>query len=205
MTQMFTEEGRRIPLTAIQVGPCPIVQIKSQEKDRYNAIQIGFEPLKEGKANMPQEGHFEKANVNPTRYLKEVRVDSTEEYELGQNLEAKLFKEGDRVDVSGTSKGRGFQGGVRRHNWRGGRDSHGSMFHRAIGALSPGTGLSRVFKGKTLPGQMGNVTKTIQNLKVAKVDVENNIIYIHGGIPGPDGGLVFVKATTKTKKSKKVK
>ncbi len=199
MTRMYDDSGRSVPLTAIEVGPCPIVQIKSQEKDGYNAIQVGYKKTKDKALNKPALGHLKKAGVDPLRILKEIRVDSLEGFEVGQSLNSQSFDEGDKVDVSGVSKGKGFQGGVKRHNWSGGRKTHGSMFHRAIGAIGPGTGISRVFKGKTLPGHMGNVKVTLQNLEVVKVDKENHILYIKGGVPGPNGGMVFVKQTTKNK------
>ena len=197
MTQMFREDGRRIPLTAIQVGPCPIVQLKSEAKEGYNALQIGFLPVKEKRVTRPRKGHFEKAGVSPMRVLKEVRVPSLEGFQVGQAIDVSGFTEGDRVDITGTSKGLGFQGGVRRHNWGGGRATHGSMFHRAIGAVGPGTGLSRVVKGKNLPGHMGHERVTVQNMEVIKVDQKNGLLYVRGGIPGPNGGFVFIKETTK--------
>ena len=202
MTQMFTEDGLRVPLTAVQVGPCPIVQIKSVETDGYNALQIGYLPMEERLVNRPIQGHFKKAKVAPQRILREIRVPAVDEFEVGQNLDSSIFSEGDIVDVSGVSKGRGFQGGVRRHNWRGGRMTHGSMFHRAIGAIAPGTGQHRIFKGKTLPGHMGNENVTVQNLEVVKIDAENHILYIRGGIPGPNGGVIYVKASSKRKRKK---
>ncbi|MEW6237375.1 MAG: 50S ribosomal protein L3 [Candidatus Omnitrophota bacterium] len=202
MTRMYTEDGRMVPLTAIEVGPCPIVQVKTVESDRYNAIQIGFLPAKEKKVTKAALGHFNKAKVAPLKHLREIRVDSVEGLEVGGNLDASQFAAGDRVDVSGISKGKGFQGGVRRHHWKGGRMTHGSMFHRRIGSVSPGTGLARVDRGHNLPGHMGHEKITIQNIEVMKVDAEHNILYIRGGVPGPDGGIVFVKTTTKTKKQK---
>ncbi len=205
MTQVYSEDGSLIPLTAVEVGPCPIVQIKSKEKDGYNALQIGYLKAKPQSVNMPMLGHFREAKTQPQRILKEIRTDDVEQFQVGQSLDGSLFEDGDKVDVTGTSKGRGFQGGMKRHNWHGGRKTHGSMFHRAIGAVSPGTGLARIFKGKTLPGQMGNEKVTLQNLEVVKVDAENNILYIRGGLPGPNGGILFVKQTTRNvaKKSKK--
>ncbi|MDX9752780.1 MAG: 50S ribosomal protein L3 [bacterium] len=200
MTQMFTEDGRVIPLTAIEVGPCPITQVKTQETDGYTAIQIGFDQKKEVRTPKPMKGHFAKANVAPLRVLKEIRVADAAEFAVGQELNASLFEEGDHVDVSSKSKGRGFQGGIRRHGWGGGRKTHGSMFHRAIGSLGPGTGIGRIFKGKTLPGHMGHENVTIRNLKVVKVDAENGLIFVHGGIPGPSGAVVYVKQTTKNYK-----
>ena len=204
MTQMFTKDGKQIPLTAIAVGPCPIVQIKTPAKDGYAALQIGYGEAKVQNLTRPLAGHFANAGVKPQRILREIRVESAEGFTVGQTLDSTLFQEGDRVDVTGVSKGRGFQGGVRRHNWRGGRMSHGSMFHRAIGSNSPGSGQSRLFKGKTLPGHMGHEKVTLQNLEIVKVDTQNHILYVRGGVPGPDGGLVFVKGTAKTNRKKAV-
>lgn len=197
MTQLFQEDGKVLPLTAIEVGPCPIVQIKNEERDGYCALQIGFLDKKEKNTTQPLLGHFKKADCGPKRVLREIRVESADGFEVGQALDASAFDEGDRVDVSGVSKGRGFQGGVRRHNWGGGRKTHGSMFHRAIGSIGPGSGLSRVVVGKTLPGHMGHEKVTVQNLEVVRVDKENGVLFVKGGIPGPDGSVVFVKATTK--------
>lgn len=200
MTQMFTEDGRMVPITAIEVGPCPIVQVKTETSDGYNALQIGFLSKREKSSNKPELGHFKKANIGPQQVLKEIRVESVEGYEVGQNLNTSIFNTGDRIDISGISKGRGFQGGMKRHHWGGGRMTHGSMFHRRIGSIAPGTGQARIFKGKTLPGHMGNVKVTIQNLEVMKVDADNNILYVKGGIPGPNGRVVVVKHTTKNSK-----
>jgi large subunit ribosomal protein L3 len=145
---------------------------------------------------------LKKASVNPVKVLKEIRVDTVDDYQLGQDLQTAGFSEGDKIDISGVSKGKGFQGGVKRHNWGGGRKTHGSMFHRRIGAISAGTGQARIFKGKTLPGHMGNIKVTLQNLEIVKIDSEHNIFYIKGGIPGPNGGMVFIRETHK--KPKKV-
>lgn len=202
MTQMFTPEGIVIPLTAIEVGPCPVVQVKSESTDGYNAIQIGFDAKKEKRTPKPMMGHFNKANVKPLRHLKEVRMESVADYQAGQVLDSSVFEEGDLVDISGTSKGKGFQGGMKRHNWGGGRKSHGSMFHRRIGSIGPGTGLSRIWPGKTLPGHMGHEKVTMQNLEVIKIDKNNHIIYIKGGIPGPSGGVVFIRQASKNTKGK---
>ncbi|RJP24534.1 MAG: 50S ribosomal protein L3 [Candidatus Omnitrophota bacterium] len=202
MTQIYTKDGRLIPLTAVEVGPCPIVQIKTEKNDGYNALQIGFLNKDTRLVNMPMTGHFGKSKVDPQRILREIRIDSVEGFELGQEIKGNIFESGDKVDVSGISKGHGFQGGVKRHNWKGGRMTHGSMFHRRIGAISPGTGQARIFKGKNLPGHMGHEKVTIQNIEVVKVDAENNLIYLRGGLPGPNGGIVFVKKTTKTKTKK---
>lgn len=205
MTQKFNEDGSMTPLTALEVGPCPIVQIKTVETDGYNALQIGFLPVKEKNQSKAAIGHFKKAGLEPHRIVQEVRVDSTEGYEVGQKIGGSTFEEGDIVDVVGVSKGRGFQGGVRRHNWHGGRKTHGSMFHRRIGAIAAGTGQHRIFKGKALPGHMGHEQVTIQNVKVVQIDAENGIMYIKGGVPGPEGGIVFVRMTSKTAAKKRSK
>ncbi len=205
MTQKFNKDGSMTPLTALEVGPCPIVQIKTEESDGYNALQIGFLPVKEKNQTGARIGHFKKAGLEPHRVLQEVRVDSTDGFEVGQKLDGSSFEEGDIVDVVGVSKGRGFAGGMRRHNWGGGRKTHGSMFHRRIGAIAAGTGQHRIFPGKTLPGHMGAERVTLQNLKVVQFDAENGILYVKGGVPGPEGGIVFVKQTTKTAAKKKAK
>lgn len=205
MTQMYNEQGRRIPLTAIEIGPCPVVQIKTVANDGYDAIQIGFKNTKEKALNKPRLGHLKKADVSPVKVLKEIRVDSVDDYKLGENLDIQMFSEGDKIDISGISKGKGFQGGVKRHNWGGGRKTHGSMFHRRIGAISAGTGQARIFKGKNLPGHMGNVKVTLQNLEIIKIDAENNIVYIKGGVPGPDGGMFYIRETHKKPKKRQAK
>ncbi|MBI1386854.1 MAG: 50S ribosomal protein L3 [bacterium] len=197
MTQLFQEDGKMVPLTALKVGPCPIVQIKTVETDGYNALQLGYQPAKEKALSKAEIGHFAKSGAAPQRLLREVRLDSVDGFELGQNIDSSQFTEGENVDVTGVSKGFGFQGGVRRHNWKGGRKTHGSMFHRRIGSIAAGTGQARIFKGKNLPGRMGNERVTVQNLKIIKIDHENGILYVKGGVPGPDGGVVFVKQTTK--------
>ncbi|MBZ0256230.1 50S ribosomal protein L3 [bacterium] len=202
MTQKFNEDGSTTPLTALEVGPCPIVQIKTLDSDGYNALQIGFLPVKEKNMSKAEIGHFKKAGLEPHRVLQEVRVDSTEGYEIGQNIDGTTFEPGDVVDVVGVSKGRGFQGGVRRHNWGGGRKTHGSMFHRRIGAIAAGTGQHRIFPGKALPGHMGAEQVTLQGIQVVQIDAENGILYVKGGVPGPEGGIVFLRQTTKTSAKK---
>jgi len=207
MTKALEPDGRMVPLTAVQAGPCPIVQVKTPERDGYSAVQVGYESDERKRGpNKPMEGHFSKAGVEPTRFLQEFRVPSTEEgMEVGQNLTVADFQAGDRVDVSAVSKGRGFQGVVRRHNFHGGRDSHGSMFHRAPGAIGAAADPSRVFKGIGLPGQMGAQKVTVQNLTVYQVDSENHILYLKGAIPGPSGGVVSIKSTTKGQGKRKAK
>ncbi len=207
MTKALETDGRMVALTAIQAGPCPIVQVKTPERDGYSALQVGYEADKRTRGpNKPIAGHFKNAGVDPVRMLKEFRVPSIEEgMEVGQSLTVTGFEAGDRVDVSAVSKGRGFQGVVRRHGFHGGRSSHGSMFHRAPGAIGAAADPSRVFKGTALPGQMGAEKVTVQNLTVYQVDPENHILYLRGAIPGPSGGLVTIMATTKAQGKRKAK
>jgi large subunit ribosomal protein L3 len=201
MTALYDESGKVTPLTALQLGPCPIVQVKTAEKDQYTALQLAYQPeTKPKRVRKPKKGHFERAGVGTHRFLREVRVDDVSEYETGQVLDVSLFKAGDILNVTGTSKGRGFSGGVRRHGWHGGRKTHGSMFHRAPGAIGMAAYPSRVLKGKTLPGQYGNTRVTVRNLEVVQVDVENHLLYVKGAVPGPNGGFVEVSPATKQAK-----
>lgn len=206
MTQAFGQDGRQVALTAIQAGPCPIVQIKTADRDGYCAVQVGYalDRRKRG-VNKPLAGHFEKAGVPPTRVLREFRLSSLEGLAVGEELTVASFEAGDRVDVSGVSKGRGFAGVVRRHGFKGGKASHGSMFHRAPGAIGGAADPSRVFKGVRMPGHMGASSVTIQNLEVYRVDAENHLLYVCGAVPGPNGGMVIVKASTKGQKRAKAK
>lgn len=196
MTQMFTAEGKAIPVTVIQAGPCPVVQTKTTDNDGYEAIQIGFDEIKEVRANKPQKGHFAKAGAKVTRYLREFRVENASEYQLGQEIKVDIFAAGDAVDVTGTSKGKGFQGPIKRHGQSRGPETHGSKYHRrtgSVGALGP----NRIFIGHHLPGRMGGEKITVQNLEVVKVDVENNLILIKGSIPGAKKSLVTVRTSVK--------
>jgi large subunit ribosomal protein L3 len=203
MTKYYDEAGREVPVTAILAGPCPVVQVKTGEKDGYRAIQVGFEPHDRKKGlNKPMAGHFEKNGVDVHRKLREIRLMEDEEYKPGDVLEAGQFASGDFVDVSGVSKGKGFAGGVKRHGWGGGRATHGSMFHRGPGSIGQSAYPSRVIKGKTLPGRMGNERVTTLGLQVVNVDAENNVIYIRGSVPGPNGGLVYIRESLKKKKAK---
>ncbi len=201
MTALIDETGVTVPLTAIEAGPCPVVQVKTPEKDGYAAIQLGWQTIeKEQRAGLPRKGHFKRSRVKPTRILREVRVEDPTAYKPGQMMTVEMFAEGDMVDVTGTSKGRGFAGGVKRHNYRGGRITHGSMFHRAPGSIGASSFPSRVVKGHHLPGQMGAAQVTVQRLKVVKVDKLNNILYVRGAVPGASGGAVLVRGTRKPKK-----
>jgi len=196
MTQVFDEIGRAIPVTVVEAGPCIVVQKKTVETDGYNAIQVGFGAVKEQDLNKPQRGHFVKAGVGPVRYLKEFRVEDPEAYQLGQEIKADVFAAGDLVDVIGTSKGKGFAGGVKRHNFGRGPMSHGSKYHRRPGS-GGAKGPARIFKGRKMPGRLGGETVTIQKLTVVKVDSEKNLLLIKGAIPGPRKSLVTIKSSVK--------
>ena len=198
MTQFFRADGTMIPVTVIEAGPCPVVQKKTVANEGYDSVQLGFAELRDKLANKPRKGHFAKANVKAMRYLREFRLDDAASYEVGQLIKADIFSEGDKVDVSGTSKGHGFQGVVKRHHHQGrGRMTHGSHFHRAPGSMSACSDPSRVFKTKNLPGHMGSEHVTVQNLEVVRVDAERNLLLIKGAVPGAKGGLVTVKSTVK--------
>ncbi|BAH05234.1 50S ribosomal protein L3 [Clostridium kluyveri] len=197
MTQIFNENGRVIPVTVIEAGPCVVVQKKTEEKDGYKSIQIGFGDIREKLVNKPLKGHFAKSGVSLKRFLKEFKVDNIDEYEVGQEIKADIFAEGDRIDVSGISKGKGFQGVIRRWNAQRGPMSHGSKFHRAVGSMGASSDPSRTFKNKKMPGHMGNKNTTVLNLQVAKVIPEKNIILIKGGVPGPNKSFVSIKDTVK--------
>ena len=197
MTQVFTEDGTVIPVSVVQAGPLYVVQKKTVENDGYSAIQVGFGDIKERRVTKPKKGHFDKANVVYTKFLKEFLVDNVDDYEIGQEIKADVFSEGDKVDVTGTSKGKGTQGVIKRHGFSRGRETHGSKFHRMPGGLSAGTSPGKVFKGHKMMGRMGNEKVTTQNLEVIKVDSDKNLILIKGAIPGPKKGLVTIKATVK--------
>jgi len=201
MTQVFTESGKLIPVTVVEVEPNVVTQIKTVEKDGYDAIQLGAVTVKEKSSNKAKIGHTNKANTAPKRFLKEIRGVNVNDYTLGQVISADLFTKGEMVDVSGISKGKGFQGVIKRHNQSTGPMGHGSQYHRGVGSL--GTLLPmHVLKGKKLPGHMGNVATTIQNLEVVSIDLENNVILIKGNVPGPKKSLVMIK--TSVKKGEKV-
>ena len=201
MTQVFTKSGKLIPVTVVEVEPNVVTQIKTVEKDGYNAVQLGAVTVKEKSSNKAKIGHTNKANTTPKRFLREIRGVNVEDYTLGQVIDASIFKEGEIVDVTGTSKGKGYQGVIKRWNQSRGPMGHGSQYHRGVGSL--GTLLPmHVLKGKKMPGHMGNETTTIQNLEVVSVDVENNIILVKGNVPGPKKSLVMIK--TSVKKGEKV-
>ena len=194
MTQIFSPEGRAIPVTVIEAGPCVVVQKKTTDTDGYDAIQIGFGERRERLFNKPIKGHFAKAGVKPLRVLREFGVADGESYEVGQVLKADIFNEGEFVDVIGTSKGKGFAGVIKRHNFTRAAMTHGSMYHRRPGSLNA-TDPARVFKGRRLPGRMGSERVTIQGLEIVKVDPERNIILVKGSVPGNRGSMIVVKKT----------
>lgn len=212
MTTFFAEDGAAIPVTVIQAGPCPVVQIKTSEKEGYNAIQLGFEEIKpktttvvknrkkvkkQIRPNRPIEGHFKRAGVKAMRHLHEFRIEDVSAYELGQEISVELFADNEIVDVQGTTKGRGFAGFMKRWNFGGGRTSHGSMFHRRAGSVGGSSSPSRIFKNKKMPGHYGSEQVSVQNVRVVKVDPERNVILIRGGVPGANGNIVLVRKASK--------
>ena len=197
MTQMFRADGTMIPVTVIEAGPCPVIQKKTVGTDGYEAVQVGFGELREKLSNKPRTGHFAKAGVKPLRYMREFKLDDANSYQVGQVIKADLFTEGDKIDVRGVSKGKGFQGVIKRHNQHRGKMTHGSHYHRGVGSMSANSSPSRVFKHKNLPGHMGSETVTVQNLEVVRVDAERNLLLVKGAVPGPKGGLVSVTSTVK--------
>lgn len=197
MTQIFDENGTVIPVTVLEAGPCVVAQVKTLENDGYEAIQLGFGEVKENKLNKPEKGHFAKANVTAKKHLREFRLDSIEGIKVGDELKADVFAEGEKIDVQGTSKGKGFQGVIKRHGQHRGPMGHGSMYHRRPGSMGSTSTPGRVFKGKKLPGHMGRVTVTIQNLDVVKVDLDKNVILVKGSVPGPKGAILKIKSAIK--------
>jgi len=197
MTQVFAPDGNMIPVTVLEAGPCLVVQKKTSEKDGYTALQVGFDDIKAKHVNQPQKGHFD-ANVKgsaPRRYLREFRLEDCDQFEVGSEIKADVFAAGDLVDISGTSKGKGFQGAIKRHNQHRGPLTHGSKYHRGLGSM--GTMKGKVHKGKKMPGHMGAEKVTVQNLEVVRADAEKNLLLIKGAIPGVKGALVTVKNTVK--------
>jgi large subunit ribosomal protein L3 len=204
MTQIFDEKGEVTPVTIIEAGPCYITQMKTHERDGYSAVQIGFEEVDQDRANKPSLGHLAKNDLPPLRYLREFRVADHEDLAEGQKIDAGLFETGDRVDVSGISKGRGFAGAMKRHGFGGGPKTHGQSDRwRAPGAISSGSTPGRVFKGKRMPGRMGGNQVTAQNLEVLLVDPERNLLAVKGAVPGARGGILIIREARKTSLSKK--
>ena len=197
MTQIFDEQGKVIPVTVIEAGPCVVAQVKTVETDGYNAIQLGFGDVKESKINKPEKGHFAKSKLTPKKHLREFRLDSVENINVGDELKADTFTAGDQLDIQGTSKGKGFQGVIKRHGQSRGPMGHGSMYHRRPGSMGPTSTPGRVFKGKKLPGHMGGETSTILNLDVVKIDTDKNVILIKGSIPGAKNSIVKIRKTVK--------
>ncbi|MCT4508657.1 MAG: 50S ribosomal protein L3 [Tepidibacter sp.] len=200
MTQIFTEEGNVIPVTVIEAGPMVVTQIKNIENDGYNAIQVGFGDAKEKSLNKPQKGQFEKAGVSFRKHLKEFRVENLIEYKVGQEITTDIFEAGQMVDVTGISKGKGFQGVIKRHGQSRGPETHGSRYHRRPGSMGACATPGRVFKGKKLAGHMGVDKVTIQNLEVVRIDAEKNLILVKGAIPGAKRSLVTIKKAVKSSK-----
>lgn len=198
MTQIFTDEGRALAVTVVEAGPCPVVQKKTVATDGYNAIQIGFSFLRESLSNKPRKGHFQKASLKPMRYVREFKISDVESYEIGHEVKVDLFTAGDKIDVVGTSKGKGFAGMIKRHNASRGPMAHGSKYHRRTGSLGA-KGPARVFKGRELPGRMGGERVTIQNLEVVRIIADKNLILIKGSVPGANKSLLILKPSVKAK------
>ena len=199
MTQIFDEQGKVIPVTVIEAGPCVVAQVKTVESDGDNAIQLGFGDVKESKVNKPEKGHFTKSKLPLKKHLREFRLDSIENIYVGDELNADTFAERDQLDIQGTSKGKGFQGVIKRHGQSRGPMGHGSMYHRRPGSMGPTSTPGRVFKGKKLPGHMGSQTITIQNLEVVRVDLDKNVILVKGSVPGAKGAILKLKTSVKSK------
>ncbi len=200
MTQIFDEKGLIVPVTVIEAGPCVVSQVKTAEKDGYNAIQLGFGEVKDKHINKPEKGHFSKSKIDTKKHLREFRMDSIENVKVGDELKADIFAAGEKIDVQGKTKGKGFQGVIKRHGQHRGPMGHGSMYHRRPGSMGACSTPSRVFKGKKLPGHMGNLTVTIQNLDVVRVDLDKNVLLVKGSVPGPKGAILKIKSTVKSSK-----
>ena len=197
MTQIFNEDGVLTPDTVLQAGPCVVTQVKTVENDGYAAIQVGFGEIREKLVNKPMKGHFAKAGVAPKRFVREFRLEDAESYVVGQEIKADMFAVGDKIDATAKSKGKGYQGAIKRHGQSRGPMTHGSKYHRHAGSNGSATTPGRVFKGKKMPGHMGAVKVTVQNLEVVRVDAEQNLILVKGAVPGPKKSLVMIKNTTR--------
>ncbi|NLK65577.1 MAG: 50S ribosomal protein L3 [Tissierellia bacterium] len=200
MTQVFTEQGEVIPVTVLESGNMVVVQKKTEEKDGYNAIQVGFGDIKIKNVIKPKKGHFDKSKVEPKRFLREFRVDNIDDYEVGQKIGVEIFQAGEKVDVTGISKGKGFQGPIKRHGHARGGMSHGSKFHRLRGSLGASAGVAKVVKGTKAHGHMGNEKVTVLNLEVVRVDADKNVILLKGAVPGPKKGLVKIREAVRKAK-----
>ena len=197
MTQIFNEDGVLTPVTVLQAGPCVVTQVKTAQNDGYSAVQVGFGDIREKLVNKPQKGHFAKAGVDAKRYVREFRLEDAENYKVGQEIKADVFVAGDKIDATAKSKGKGFQGAIKRHGQSRGPMTHGSKYHRHAGSNGSATTPGRVFKGKHMPGHMGAVRVTVQNLEVVRVDADKNLILVKGAVPGPKKSLVMIKESTK--------
>lgn len=199
MTQIFNEDGTLTPVTVLQAGPCVVTQVKTVENDGYSAVQVGFMDTTEKHVNKPEKGHFDKAEVSYKRFVREFKLDNAEEYSVKDEITVEAFEAGDKIDATAISKGKGYQGAIKRHGQSRGPMGHGSKFHRHQGSNGAATTPGRVPKGKGMPGHMGNVKKTVQNLEVIKIDAENNLLLVKGSVPGPKKTLVTIKESVKTK------
>ncbi len=200
MTQIFAENGELVPVTVLLAGPCVVTQVKTEENDGYSAVQVGFGDLREKLVNKPRKGVFSKAGVSVKRYLREFRLENAADYKVADEIKADIFEVGDRVDATAITKGKGFQGAVKRLGQHRGPMMHGSKFHRHQGSNGPATTPGRVFKGKGMPGHMGSVQRTVENLEVIRVDAENNLLLVKGSVPGPKKSLITIKETVKVTK-----
>ncbi len=198
MTQIFNEDGVLTPVTVLQAGPCVVTQVKTAENDGYSAVQVGYGDIREKLVNKPRKGQFDKAEVACKRFLKEFKFEDAENYAVKQEIKADIFAAGDKVDATAISKGKGFQGAIKRHGQSRGPMAHGSKYHRHAGSNGACSDPSKVFKGKKMPGHMGHVKVTVQNLEVVRVDAENNLLLVKGSVPGPRKSLVTIKETVKT-------
>ncbi|WP_448375000.1 50S ribosomal protein L3 [Fervidobacterium sp.] len=196
MTRLWKDD-KVVPVTVLKAGPCYVVQKKTVEKDGYNAVQLGFEEVNEKKLTKPLLGVFKKANVKPMKVLKEFTVENPEEYSIGQEITVAIFQEGDKIDITGWTKGRGYSGAMKRWNFQGGPKAHGAKFHRELGSVGQHTEPARIFKGKKMPGRYGNERVTVLNSEVVKIDSENNLIAVKGGVPGTRGSLVLIRSAVK--------
>ena len=199
MTQIFDEKGNVVPVTVIEATPNVVAQVKTVETDGYNSIQLGYEEVKDKHINKPEKGHFTKAGLAAKKHLREFRVEDVENYKVGDEVKADIFEAGEKIDVQGTTKGKGFQGVIKRHGQHRGPMGHGSMYHRRPGSMGPTSTPGRVFKGKKLPGHMGVQTITIQNLEVVRVDLDKNVLLVKGSVPGAKGAILKIKSSVKTK------
>jgi len=200
MTQIFNADGVLVPVTVLQAGPCVVTQVKTEENDGYKAVQVGFVDKREKLVNKPQKGHFDKAGVSCKRFVRELRLENAEEYSVKDEIKADIFAEGDKIDATAVSKGKGFQGAIKRHGQSRGPMAHGSKYHRHAGSNGACSDPSKVFKGKRMAGHMGHKQVTVQNLEIVKIDADNNLILVKGAVPGPKKSLVTIKETVKAAK-----